>query len=57
MATEIVTRPDFDAQTVRLLTREKAVVELARHGFSREQAKRLVFWGWKNKRQNLEWEV
>lgn len=46
--------PDLGADSVNLLVRERAILELAKAGISRKQAKRLVFLGWLIRRRDLE---
>jgi hypothetical protein len=46
--------PDLSAESISLLVRERAICELARHGFSRDEAKRIIWVAWLNKRRDLE---
>jgi hypothetical protein len=38
---------DLSDESVAFLIREKAILELAAKGFSREQSKRLIFEAWR----------
>jgi hypothetical protein len=42
--------PDLCAESINLLVRERGILEAARYGFNRGEAKRLIFTGWRIRR-------